>query len=185
MKLERWSHEVWCCTVLNKFTSSKCEMWPLVHNFGDSNGTDLNDTWHKNTYTVRWVSGMLRQLSQQCVLQDGPSLLWVPAVLYFIRSCLRGNFWSPSGNITFRCWIQILLGKQTVVEVPEGGPRYDTTVGLIVNIFMTNYSVLIYYFHCVWYKLHFILLNLSTLCIISQLFHLPEFLLTDFHAECW
>jgi len=39
-----------------------------------------------------------------------------------------------------------LIGKQ---NVPEGGPRYDTTVGLVVNIFMTNHSVLIYYIHCV------------------------------------
>ena len=42
-----------------------------------------------------------------------------------------------------------LIGKQNVVKVPEGGPRYDTTVGLVVNIFMTNHSVLIYYIHCV------------------------------------
>ena len=75
------------------------------------------------------------------------------------------------------------IGKQNVVKIPEGGPRYDTTVSLIVNIFMTNHSVLIYDIHCVWYELHFILLNLSTSCIVSQLFHLPEFLLTDFNVE--
>jgi len=41
------------------------------------------------------------------------------------------------------------IGKQNVVKIPEVGPRYDTTVGLIVNIFMTNHLVLIFYIHCV------------------------------------
>jgi hypothetical protein len=41
------------------------------------------------------------------------------------------------------------IGKQNVVKVAEGGPRYDTTIGLIVNICMTNHLVLIYYIHCV------------------------------------
>jgi hypothetical protein len=105
---------------------------------------------------VHRVSGMLRQLSQQCVLQDGLSLLWVPAVerlekavLYFIRSCLQGHFRSPSGNVTFCCWIQILLENKLLWKFQNVAPRYDTAVGLIVNTFMANYSVLIYYIHCV------------------------------------
>jgi len=98
-----------------------------------------------------------------------------------MHSCLQGYFGHqmetslPIARFRF-------IGKQDVVKVPEGGPRYDT-VGLIVNVFMTNHSLLIY-IHCVWYELRFILLNLPTSCIVSQLFHLPEFLLTDFHAEC-
>jgi hypothetical protein len=38
------------------------------------------------------------------------------------------------------------IGKQNVVKVPEGDPRYDTKTGLLVNIIMTNNLELI---HCV------------------------------------
>jgi hypothetical protein len=80
------------------------------------------------------------------VLHDGPSLLWVPAVewleeavLCFIRSCLQGYFGHQMKTSLSIAGFKF-IGKQNVVKVPEGGPRYDTTIGLIVNIFMTNHS---------------------------------------------
>ena len=129
MKWKHWSHEVWCCRVLNEFTSVKCVMQPLVHIILVTVQCRLK--WHLVQKDIDSVLGKWSVISVELAVCVSRWIIvtvglcrgvaWRSCVVFYTYSCLQGYFGHQKETSLYIEGLKF-IGKQYVVKAPESGP---------------------------------------------------------------